>query len=470
MLLNNYKDSYKHIVALIYTAVLFLDRLDLTIVNIALPSIAKYFEVSMLETDWVNLAFLLSLAISIPISTWLGKRFGFKKMYISSIVVFGLGATLCFFSRDLGILIAMRFIQGLGGGMLIPLGMTLLYQAYEKSDYASITSFTFIPALVAPAIAPLLGGALSDTFGWQSVFTFSGPICFLLAVVAIIFLVKEDRTPSPPPLDWLGFTLSSSILIDSFLFFSEVSRFGLTPFSGFTFLLLTPLILTFITVEKKSKHPLIDLSYFKKKTFIKANLIQLCFQCCHFGSIFLIAMFLQVGVGISAFLSGLLMGMQAIGAMSTSRYSVKLFNKYGANLPIMLGMGGVAIVSPFIMMIDSSSILCGLILFFTRGVFSGLCGTPIQTLSIIEFEKKQIATVNSIFNACRQISISLGIAVSSILISMSLKNSEAYTLLGMTKSQAFQTFGAGFIAITGLSVLGILVCRIPILNRNTTIS
>lgn len=140
--------NYKQKIALIYTAVLFLDRLDLTIVNVALPTIAKHFNVSIVATDWINLAFLLSLAISIPVSGWLGEYYGFKKIFILSMVLFGFGSTLCAVAPNLNALIALRFLQGIGGGMLIPVGMTLIYRAYDKTEYASITSFTYIPSLI----------------------------------------------------------------------------------------------------------------------------------------------------------------------------------------------------------------------------------------------------------------------------------------------------------------------------------
>lgn len=158
------KLSYKKTIAIIYTIVLFLDRLDLTIVNVTLPTVAKYFNVSIIATEWINLSFLLALALSIPINGWVSDRFGLKKIYILAMLIFGIGSTLCTFATTLNQLIFLRFAQGIGGGMLIPVGMTIIYRVYDKSEYASITSFTFIPSLIAPAIAPFFGGILLETF------------------------------------------------------------------------------------------------------------------------------------------------------------------------------------------------------------------------------------------------------------------------------------------------------------------
>lgn len=313
--------------------------------------------------------------------------------------------------------------------------------------------------LIAPAIAPFLGGIFIVTFGWQFVFLFSGPICLVLSGVALI-LLKEEKHRSKNPLNWFGFVLSSAILIDIFYVISKLGREGISSFSVFCLIAIIPLISIFIFHELRVKCPLINLSYFKNKTFIKANLLQLCFQVCHFGAIFIIGMYLQISVGFSAMLAGLIMGMQAIGAMTTSRYSVKLFNKYGPNLPIITGLMGIAIISPCIMLINNTHMLLfGLILFFMRGTFSGLSGTPIQTLSVIDFHKKSISTINGIFSAFRQISISFGVALSSMLISIGLKSINQHDTFQMKGIEAFQVFKFGFFAISIIAIIGVAICK-----------
>lgn len=453
------KLGYKQIVAIIYTMVLFLDRLDLTIVNITLPTVAKYFGVSIVATDWISMSFLLALAVSIPISGWLGERFGFKKIYVISMLLFGMGSTLCAWAPNLDTLILLRFVQGIGGGMLIPVGMTMIYRIYDKSEYASITSYTFLPSLIAPAIAPFFGGVLLVTFGWRFVFLFSGPICLILALIAMV-LLKEEPHRVKNPLDWGGFILSSLILIDIFYTLSLLDKVTLSPVIIFNVILLVPLIYAFIKCERKTAFPLINLRFFKNEIFVKANLIQLCFQVCHFGAIFLVGMFLQVGIGFSAIIAGLIMGMQAIGAMATSRYSARLFNVYGPKIPISIGLAGVAILSPCILLINNPHLMIfGLALFFIRGIFSGLCGTPIQTLSVIGFHKEEMSSINSIFNACRQVSISFGVAVSSILMGIGLHFSGLNGIGDISPDAALKVFGLGFWAIPIVAIIGIIVVQ-----------
>lgn len=453
--------KYKHIVAIIYTVVLFLDRLDLTIVNITLPTLSHHFHVPIISTDWVTLSFLLALALSIPISDWLGTYFGLKKIYLFALFLFGLGSTLSALSPNLTILIFLRFMQGIGGGLLIPVGMTMLYHVYDKSEYASITSFTFLPSLVAPAIAPFLGGILLENFGWQFVFLFSGPICLVLLIFAFI-LLKEENHKIAVPLDWLGFILASLLLMDVFYFLSVAGKIGFSLKLLISFIFIIFLIVAFIWREQNTKFPLFNLSLFKNEVFVRANFLQLCFQICHFGAIFLIGMYLQVGIGMPATIAGLIMGMQAIGAMVTSRYSVKLFNRSGPKPPITMGLLGVAFLTPCILFISHPSktaILFGLVLFFFRGIFSGLCGTPIQTLSVIDFPKEKLGAANSIFNACRQISISFGVAISSILISLGCKINGIQHIIKFGQDEVYKVFTLGFVAIPIIAIIGVFIVK-----------
>lgn len=435
------KLQYRHIVAILYAVALFLDRLDLTIVNVALPTMAKYFNVPVLVTDWVSIAFLLALAVSIPISSWLGDQFGLKRVFIAALLLFGLGSTSCAIVNHLDLLIVLRFLQGLGGGVLIPVGMTMVYRNYDKEDYASITSFTFVPSLIAPAIAPFLGGVLLALLNWRFIFLFSGPICIMLAIYASIALT-EDHYRQPRRLDWLGFLLSAFFLIDVFYFLTLISHAGFTLAVYKSMGIALLLGMAFILWEKRVAHPLINIQFFKDRLFIQANLIQLSFQMCHFGAIFLVGIYLQNGVGMSAIMAGSIMGMQAVGAMVSMPYSVRLYKRFSIKLPLMIGLTGVAILSPCILLIHSpTQLIFALSLFFMRGIFSGLCGVPIQTLSIIDFDKADMGQINSIFNACRQIAISLGVALSSLLV-------------GLTG-----TYKAGFIALFFVAMIGVAITQ-----------
>lgn len=444
------KVPHGYIIAAIYATVLFLDRLDLTITNITLPTIAQDFHVSITQTEWITNSFLLALAISIPVSSWLEERFGAKKVFISATLLFGISSFLCAVSPSINIMVLFRFLQGIGGGVVIPVGMTMVYREFDHSEYASITSYIFLPTLIAPAIAPAIGGFIIYIANWHWVFLFSPPIC-LFAVVLSMFVLKKHPEKNVLPLDCPGLIFSSCALISTLMFLATLGKYG---FVKETYsLCVGAMIFAFLFVRREQSipHPLVNLKYFKNKLFVQANLIQLAFQICHFGSIFLVAMYLQVGVGMSALTSGIIMGMQAVGAICTSRPSVWLYHKHGAKLPIVSGFFGVAIFTVCILFFitDQSKVVLGCIILFLRGIFSGLCGTPIQTMSVIGFSKKDIGHVNAIFNITRQISISMGVALSSLLIAY------GYHLYGVNTKQA--VFQIAFISISMIAMIGIMI-------------
>lgn len=209
--------------------------------------------------------------------------------------------------------------------------------------------------------------------------------------------------------------------------------------------------------EKNIEFPLIDIKYFKNKLFLQANLIQLAFQICHFGSIFLVGMYLQVGIGMSAMVAGMIMGMQAIGAICTSRYSVRLFHQFGPGFPIIIGFIGVAILTPSILFIDTpNKVIFGASMLFLRGIFSGLCGTPIQTISMLGFNKADLSRASTVFNAGRQVSISMGIALSSLLIIYGFR-SKGLDINQSILNPGRAVFYYAFILIPVVSILGILI-------------
>lgn len=453
---SSIKIEYRYIVAAIYAVVLFLDRLDLTIVNITLPTLAAYFNVPITQTEWVNNAYLLALALSIPISGWAGDQLGVKKVFIIATSLFGLSSLLCAFSSNLTTMAILRFLQGLGGGVIIPVGMAMVYRVFDPSEYASITSFIFIPSLIAPAIAPALGGVIINYFGWKWVFLFAVPICFIAIILSIVIL-KEQKHEEKVPLDWLGFLLSSCALILILYFISSLGKNE--SYFQIIAILMAAIFSSYLFLkhEKNSIFPLLDIKFFKNKLFRQVNLIQLAFQICHFGSIFLIGMYLQVSVGMSAMVAGLIMGMQAIGAICTSRYSVKLFHQFGPGLPIIIGFIGVAVISPCILLINTPKmILTGGIILFIRGLFSGLCGAPIQTTSIIGFKKEDVGRASAVFNAVRQISISFGIALTSLLITYGFKL-KGLDITQQVSQPGKAVFYYAFMLIPFVSFLGILM-------------
>lgn len=432
--------EYRYIVAAIYAVVLFLDRLDLTIVNIALPKIADHFQVLVTDTEWINNAFLLALSLSIPISSWLGDRFGNKRVFIYATAGLGITSLLCAVAPDMHFLICMRFIQGLSSGLIVPIGMTMVFRAFEPSEYASISSYIFIPSLIAPALAPMLGGMMTDYFNWRWVFLFVTPVALIIASFSY-WLLKEYRSAVKLPLDIKGLMLSASTLLLLFHVLSSVGQQGINWMMIGELLLACSLGYLFTLQERKCVAPLIDLGLFRNKLFVQASLILTLFQIGHFGSIFLIAIYLQMNVGYSAMLAGMIMGMQALGAICSSRLSVRLYERYSAKLPISIGLVGVGLITPIILCLNPTTPLwLGFGTLFIRGLFSGLCGAPIQAIGIGGFTNEQIGQAAAAFNVVRQLSISLGISLSAFLLSIAIHDYDLSIWVNQDKSVFYAPF------------------------------
>lgn len=440
--------EYKYIVAIIYSVVLFLDRMDVTIVNVAMPTFARAFSIPVPQTEWISIGFLLALAVMIPVSGWAGDRFGNKKVFILACMIFTTSSLLCALSWNLVSLVCFRIFQGIGGGMILPVGMSMVYRAFSPKEYPKVANYTLMPILVAPAIAPTVGGFILQYTSWHWIFLVNVPIGVISIALAMLYL-KEDRPTPDHPLDVWGFLLSSSFLS---LFLYTISRAGRLGFGDpavpILFVLSVFFFIAFIVVEKKSTYPLIDLKFFKIPLFVQANIMQVALQFCYFGSLFLIAIYFQTGLGMTPEQSGLALFTQPIGTIMMLPISARIFQKFGPKYSVFLGMIGIAVTTYWILSIQSpQDILFAAFILWLRGLVIGMVNGPLQASTMFHIEKHETGRASSIFNAIRQIGISLGVAVSSLLLSFSFRNSGTFSAstfyLAFAVTSLVAVFGAG---------------------------
>lgn len=424
--------KYQAIVISIYVSVLFLDRMDVTIVNVAMPTFARVFNVNVTDTEWIATSFLLALALIIPLSGWLSNRFGTKNVFIFAVSMFTVGSFLSALAWSLPSLVFFRVIQGIGGGVLLPVGMALTYRTFPRRQFAKVANYTLMPTLTAPAIAPAVGGFFLTHASWHYLFLINVPIG-LAALVLSLFYLEEDRVATTPPLDAMGFVLSALSLI---LLLYVISRTGHMGFSdpvvqcGFAgFLLFTSF---FIYHEKRTPHPLIDLKFFKIPLFIQANLMQVALQICYFGSVFLIALYFQMEVGMNPMESGLSMLVQPLGTILMLPISARFFNRYGPKYAMIFGMLGLAGTTLLILLVTHpSQIALAAGIMFIRGLVIGCVNGPIQASSMFDIQKEDTPSASTIFSAGRQVAISLGIALSSMLLSWKFSYAKVFFVIAM---------------------------------------
>jgi EmrB/QacA subfamily drug resistance transporter len=412
--------TQRYILVFIYGTVLILDRVDLTIVNIILPTMADYFHVSLSAVQWVNQAFFIAMTVSIPLSAWTADKFGDKYVFVASTVMFGAASIVCAYAPNFLVLLAARFVQGLSGGMIVPVGMTMVFRVFKPSEYVGISSLIMLPTLIAPALSPSLGGLILLFADWQWVFLFAVPICMVVIVLSLRFL-DNYKLSDVPKFDVIGCALLSAGLFLILLTLSELSRNGITwqlMLSAVFALLFTR---KFLQHEKTCKNPMLYMNLLANKLFVKVNWIQFWFQIAHFGALFLCSVYLQMSVGMTAMYAGLVIGMQAFGSMCSTRVSVYLFHRFGPSIPLMLGFSGMVIISPLILLINEYTYLGhAMALLFVRGLFTGLCGAPVQAISLIGFKNEVINHSNAVFGVVRQLSISFGVALLTLLVEQGL--------------------------------------------------
>jgi len=199
--------SQKAAVAVVFVAAMFMSIMDTTIVNVALPTIGRDFAVSATAIDGISIAFLVSLAVFIPASGWLGDRLGGKRVLLTAIVVFTVASALCGLASSLGELVAFRIVQGVGGGMLAPVGMAMLFRAFPPEERIRASAILTVPTTLAPALGPVIGGLLVTDLSWRWVFYVNVPIGIAAFAFGVIFL-RESVQARPGRFDLAGFLLS----------------------------------------------------------------------------------------------------------------------------------------------------------------------------------------------------------------------------------------------------------------------
>jgi EmrB/QacA subfamily drug resistance transporter len=414
--------QYKWIVAIVYVSALFLDILDTTIVNVALIKMGQDFRTDAVE--WVVLGYTLSLAVWIPTSGWLGDRFGTKKVFLVALAAFTFGSAACGFSQSIGQLIAFRVLQGVGGGMLTPVGIAMLFRAFPPAERAKASTVVMLPTLAAPALGPVLGGIITTNFHWRWIFWVNVPI----AVVALWFgwrYLREHREPSAMGFDVSGFLLSGGALALVVYSLSEGPRAGWTS----TLVLSTAAAgiacaIATVIVERRVENPMLALRLYGDRMFRQCNLVSFFSMMSFMGLMFLMPVYLQNMRGLSALDSGLTTFPQAFGVMTTSFVAGRFYASIGPRRLMFTGfaLSAVAIALFATIQLDTSLwVIRGLM--FVRGMSMGFAFVPMQAASYATIPPAQNGRASSLFSTQRQVSVSVGVAVlASILTSYGALN------------------------------------------------
>jgi EmrB/QacA subfamily drug resistance transporter len=405
--------EYKWLVATAFVFGLFMDLLDLTIVNVALPTLGRQFNVSNATTlEWVVTGYLLSLAVWIPASGWLGDRFGTKRVFLFALAMFTLASVLCGLSQNVGQLIAFRILQGVGGGMLTPVGTAMLYRAFPPDERAKAAVVLTVPTVIAPAIGPILGGFLVDDVSWRWIFYVNLPIGIAGFIFTWIF-VREHREENAGKFDVLGFLLSGGGLALVLYALSEAPNKGWT--SGTVLATGLSGIVCFVllvVVELRLADPMLDLRLFADRMFRNANIALFAAIGTLLGVLFLLPLFLQNLRHLTAIETGILLFPQALGAVVFAALAGRLYPTVGPRRLVAASLVLFAVTSALFLLVDLQTNLwwvAGIMLL--RGFAMAFTFIPLQAATFATISAADTGRASAIFNTNRQVGSSFGVAI-----------------------------------------------------------
>jgi EmrB/QacA subfamily drug resistance transporter len=403
---------YKWLVAVAFVSALFMDIMDATVVNVALPTLGRDFRAGNATIEWVVTGYLLSLAVWIPASGWIGDRFGTKKTFLFALGMFTGASVLCGAAWNIESLIAFRVLQGVGGGMLTPVGTAMLFRAFPPQERARASAVLAVPTAIAPAVGPVFGGWLVDQASWRWIFYVNLPVGVAAFAFALLFL-REHTEERAGRFDLPGFVFSGAGLA---LVLYALSR---GPVDGWTAagVLATGsggvlLFVLLIVVELRARAPMLDLRLFADRMFRTANLVMFMTMGVFLGVLFLLPLFLQQLRGLSALESGLTTFPQALGMIVTVRFSSRLYPKVGPRRMMLAGVLGLTVTSALFLLVGLETDLWWIRgIMFLRGAAMAFSLVPMQAATFATIKSRDTGRASSLFNTNRQVASSVGVAL-----------------------------------------------------------
>src|SRR5437588_10251727 len=399
-------------VSIVFVVAMFMSIMDGTIVNVALPSLGRQLGVPSTSIDAVVVAYLVSLAIVIPASGWLGDRWGTKRIFLLALVLFTLASALCGLAENFTMLVVFRFLQGAAGGMLAPVGTTMLYRTFPPAQRVQISSVLIVPTVIAPATGPVLGGLLVDQLSWRWVFFVHVPSGTAALLFGLVFL-QEHREPTAGRFDLPGFLLAGMGLALALYALSEGPTRGWSSPTVLGSALGGLLLLAaFIVIELWRQEPLLDLRLLGNRLFRTANLVSLVSSAGFLGVLFVAPLFLQQGLGVTPLTSGLTTFPEALGVVLSSQIVARLYPRVGPRRLMVAGLTGVTIVVGLLSLIGpNTSLWLMRMLIFLTGAGMAFAFVPVQTAAFATISSAATGQASALSNAMRQLGSALGVAV-----------------------------------------------------------
>lgn len=437
------------ITPLILAVALFMEQMDSTVISTALPAIATDLGVGPITLKLALTSYMVALAIFIPVSGWMADRYGAKKIFRAAILVFIAGSILCATSQSLLAFVGARFLQGMGGAMMTPVGRLVLLRTTKRSELVSAMALLTIPALVGPLTGPPIGGFITTYFSWQWIFLINVPIGFAGVWLSTVYLPEVPPT-STSAIDLKGFVYMALATSGVVFGLSVVSLPALPLQVGFGAVTIG-IISGILYVQHAKRHPapLLNLGLFRNRAFRASITGGTIFRISTGAVPFLMPLMLQLGFGMTPFQSGLITFIGAIGAITTKFMARRVFAAAGfRSVLIVAALGGATMTAAnsFFSPGTPHYVIMGFLLVagFCRSFFF----TGVNSLGYADIEDEQASQATSMSSVMQQVSLALGVAVAAAILEANI------ALHGRELSLA--DFHLAFAVVAALSLLAVI--------------
>ena len=429
--------------------------LDTTIVNVALDTLSKDLNAPLDSIQWVVTGYMLALAAVIPVTGWAAARFGARRLYMISLVLFTAGSALCGFAWNAETLIAARVLQGLGGGMLMPIGQMILVRAAGPKNMARVMSAIGVPIILAPVFGPTLGGLLVQHAGWQWIFFVNLPIGIAAVFAAIRLLPRDEASPAKAgKLDATGLALVATGLVGITYGLAESGTAGslLADSVMVPLLLGIALVTAFVIRALKIDNPLLDVRLYANRAFAAASVTMAALGAALFGAMVLMPLYFQLVRGEDAVHTGLLLAPQGIGAALAMALSGRVTERLGGGLTSLIG-GTITIFAtiPFVLIEADTSFLLISAAMVVRGFGIGMSMMPSMTAAYAVLRPDQINDATPQLNVLQRVGGSIGTAILAVVLQSGISGLGTPTPAGIAGA-----FGDTYYWVLGISLVALL--------------
>ncbi|HEY3916731.1 MAG TPA: DHA2 family efflux MFS transporter permease subunit [Stellaceae bacterium] len=413
--------SRSMIVPLIVASALFMENLDSTVITTALPQMAVTFGTTPIHLSIGITSYVLSLAIFIPVSGWFADRFGARTVFRTAITVFTIGSVLCGFCNNVAELAAARVLQGMGGAMMVPVGRLIMFRSIAKAEFVTAMAYLTIPAMIGPTLGPPIGGFITTYASWRWIFFLNVPVG-ILGFVLVTCFIENYREPETPSLDWPGFLLTGTALA-SFVYVCDLIERPEIDWTAVASLSGISVVAGLAAARhlRRAPYPVIDPTLLRIPTFAASVVGGSVFRIGTASLNYLLPILLQIGLGFTAFLSGLLTVAAALGSFAMKIAAIRILRRWGFRTALVVN-GIISAIGVIICVIFNPAMpfVVIFIILLIAGFFRSLQYTALNSMAFADIPAARMSAASSFSSMLQQISNGMGVAFAAMVLNFVL--------------------------------------------------